>query len=430
MLAEVFHEQLDGFTPHSLQLRCFMLGLGDAIRGISHLQIRLQPVESSSYYGVDELLLNLAEACPAVQVLQIAGNIGRSVLTAFGVSCSNLLRLEVMEGVTSEPLGQLDLDLPNLTQCTVTAPPCIDGHVQEADPCCLALMSSTSLTHLDVGLSILTLEMWQALPSGLRSLHCALQDEPHAGLQILENLLHFECYCDPRMNFVDLCSLVSILRIAPGLKSVNLCNKVRIGSGWSTVISDMVCEFAPHNIPELVYLHDRILSGLQVTSYVIGGQTFAGLNLGLCEHGLDEENHDRMITEYLAMLPPFPAITGLSLSCYSKQKSMPAIIQGVAKVFPKLVSLVLYVEGDGSSDGCLKHGNIKHLEACTSLHQLSLEGDKIDPMSVVLLCSRLPSLKVLRLKECADLSAEHITSLQQFLTEWDIDVQILHASST
>lgn len=419
VLAEMSPRGLNSWNSYTQHLRCFTHGMGAAIRSITQLEIDTESMGSDTVERVAGMLSLLPPAIPALQHLQLAGNIGRGLLVAFGAACSNIFRLTVADGVSCEPLAQLHLLIPGLTHCKVQAPPTTGDWLPQIASCCLPLLSCTSLTSVDVGHCTLPLEVWHALPPGLSKLHCAVAPEPLAGLRLMESLHHFSCHCTFTGNLVEMCSLVAVLRVTPALVSLSV-------DGWgseserSSFLSEVYLTCAAASVPDLVFFNARVTSGLVVTSTWCAGGASQGVNLSLSLWADNAEYGD--ITEFLAILPPLTAITGLILCSNLLRHSMTLVSRGIAAVFPNITALVLELPESISTK------DLTHLGSFTALQHLSLRDAEVTPASLAMLCSRLLALRELRLEGCGEFSDADGDSLQHLLHDWGSHTNVMIVS--
>lgn len=367
--------------------------------------------------GLVAVLSQLGPACPALRHVTVTGSVGRPFLAALGASCSKLACLEVMDGRWGDELRQLHLILPALTHCKLAAEPHTVrwAPIPRSGACCLSLLSCTSLTSLDVGTSSLTLEMWQALPPGLRELRCALDTDPPDDLTVLRSLQHLECYCHPDGNYVGLCRLAAVVHSAPHLRSLHIAGRGGEADG-SSLVSELLVEFAPSSISDMVYLNERIANGLVATSTLCAGGVFQGVTLHIVQRSYrymeEEEDGTVDVVAYFRMLPTLPAFTGLVLTSDQATENFPAVAQGITSAFPNLRALALHLRA------CVNNKDLTRLGAFTALEHLSLEKADVNPSSLAMLCTRLGSLRMLRLKGCQDVGEDDGVALQSLLLEW------------
>lgn len=411
----------------------------NAIRSLTHLDI-ISPfsIRSDTAEPMAALLSLLAPMCPALQQLQVKGDVSRGLLVAFGESCRNLFSLKLVTGVSSDNL-QLNLIMPRLTHCCYRAahgddtPESYPDGAYEyyrnsqdlVEPCCLALLSNTSLTHIDFGFITLRDEMWHALPPGLQSLRCALSDNmytPPADLVMMEKLQQLELCCSNGVK-VDLGHLVQILSVAPAVRILHM-------TGWDPDIrGNMSHSGDPHtfievcitrdSISDLHFLHDRVLAGLAVTSATLEGEIVAGVSLNLIstrKFGAVEEQ----FFSFMENLPPFPEVSGLQVRCIENTRGeYPSITKLIASTFPSLTCLRI-------GDRHIKDVDLVHLRVLAGLKFLSLPAAQLTTTALGFLCSRLDSLGVLHLtQDTKGFFVEDGKALQRTLQEWGSHVEVL-----
>lgn len=395
--------------------------MGSAIRSITRLELESQCMQSSSAADIAELLSLLAPACPAVQQLQVAGDIRRRVFAALGASCNSLSCLQVKHGVTSEALQQLHLLLPRLTHCSIAAQLPIDAAA--AEQCCLGLLSCSSLTHVNLGSRCLTPKMWRALPPGLRELQCSLECSPPTSTTF-PNLQHVKCQYRLSDCDLELAKLVAFLRLAPELHTLLLSLNEREPSedhSHGEISVDTAAHLAvpcsSGSIQDLLYLHERVMAGLAISSAFRGGGVSKGVNICMEDNEDDVGFQDDGIAGFLAMLPAMPAFSRLILWSMIAQPSFASITQGVTAAFPNITSLAIELAQTVTSE------NLTHLGALSALQHLYVNEAHVTTSSLIMLCNRMPHLKVLTLEEC-DVSVHDGEVLQSLLRHWGSTVKI------
>lgn len=409
---------MDCWSAHRLHLQCFMSGMSGSIRNVTHLGITLPPSVGSSKerQGISELLSKLGSACPALHQLMVSGDIDRSLLAASGAYCNHLTSLKVMDSVPGDALMGLHLILPQLSHCTlVPASPIYTNTDDENDfavasPCTLSLLSCTMLTDLDVGPCTLTPEMWHALPPGLRKLQCSFVDEEPSHLTLLTNLESLTCYC-PHNNIdgPSLRNLVAILHVSPNLRTVSFVSGELESSGNRLLWMAGRC--VPSTKLNLIYLNERVETGLKIIAIPCKGAEHRGVNVwlwaGLHANPELNEPQDASIAEFLAQLPPLPMITGLKTSSDYDHPSDASITGYLADVFTNLDTLDLSFAINSTS--------LRNLIRCSALQHLILGEAQVCLVSLTLLCSQLVALKSLSLSSCHGVDAAEGVLLQQQL---------------
>lgn len=411
-----------------MQLRIFLREMGAAFRSITQLGINTQSTYSSSNSDMSIMLLQLAAACPAMQRLQVWGDIGRDPLAAFGAACPNLSCLHLSHELSSQTLQQLHLILPSLTQVRVQPPPSYRQYAFGQPPAglyFLSLLTCASLTDIDVGHCSLTPEMWHALPTGLRALHCAFGREVICFSKTLDNLKYFGCYCQIDRNHVEGTCLVAVLHAAPGLLSLTL-----LGGGGRmniknprTHMSTVVMGCWPSDLPDLMYLHDRVAAGLNVTSTLNNGEDFCGLYLTLWHEAPPGFGPNRVPAQFMASLPQLPAVSGLVLDVVegiegALQDLSTLTISSIIARFPNLTHLTIS-HGDGTG-----LNKLVNLAACKGLQYLCLENVLVTPMQLAMLCSHLVYLKSVELNACK-FSEDDGTALERLQKAWGFDTRFI-----
>lgn len=402
-----------------------MIGMGAAIRNVTHLDLTLPPSidDLAEREGLCELLNQLAASIPALQQLQVAGNISRDLLASFGASCSRLHILRVLDGLPSKSLVDLHLILPHLTHCALipeTSTPENDDDFPETSPCIMSLFSCTALTDVDVGPSSLSPDMWHALPPGLRRLQCSFIDKQPANLSPLTSLASLTCHCQSvNSTGPSIRHLVPILRVAPNLKAVTfLCEDSMLGD-YSALWMGARC--VPSTLLNLVYLDERALAGLTITSILQGAER-KGINVRLwASSEVSPDLHERQdisVSEFLAQLPHLHGITGLLLSSDFPHASDHLITAQTAVGFPNLDTLEVDIPL------AINSTTLAHLGPCSALQHLTFHGALVCPASLALLCARMAALKSLDMTECEGFTNAAGASLQEQLHVWGFGVTV------
>lgn len=340
------------------------------------------------------------------------------MLAAFGGWCSKLSCLELTDLTdrSSEALHQLHVILPQLTHCSLPSLPVTSEATDSyAQPCCMSLLSCTSLTHLDLGTGTLPPHMWSALPSGLRRLKCALDYAPPADVNTPNNLQHLEICCD-EYDCVDLRSILAALWVVPQLKTLTLCGTGEPSKGrlMPRIYVPCIIEDEPDGsqAQALLYLHELVAAGLHVTSSLNGKEAFEGVTLSIGD-GLDCDE-DEGVGDFLACLPPFPAFHGLVLDDTEDLESEGISLQGIAATFPNLTSFTM-------STGAIQIGDLEQLGGLKALQNLALATEEALPAPGYMdaLCSHLPCLKMLCLYQGAEVLFTDAKLFQNILRRID-----------
>lgn len=370
---------------HEQHLRCFLLGMGPAITNVGHLEIHSGPMHSCALHAAATLLSLLAPACPALQQLTVRGDVGRPLFAALGVSCARLSSLEISE-VSNSYLESLELMMPHLTHYKLS--------LSREPGKWWRYVSCASMTHLVLCESRLTAEVWRALPSGLTSLECCLEDNPLTGLTIVPSLQHLTLNCGQHSNIAELRSIIPVLHALPRLQQLHL----RTGA---TGAAYMALNCAAARLPAVIYLLTRATAGLTMTMAGKGGEVSQGVYLSLTERGfeiqdaeLDEDGGEDIcsVADFVASLPPCPEVAGVWIleTTFDSERSA----MHIGSRFPRLSHL------DMSRAAVLDQEDLVLLAACSSLQHLSLGKADVTVVDLAMLCSRLPLLKVLQLQEC------------------------------
>lgn len=411
-----------------------------AIRSLTHVKFTFPySIHSKTAEPMTLLLSQIAPMCPALQKLQITGEFSRGLLVAFGESCINLSYLKLVTG-SSESLQQLSLVMPHLTHCSYRVPhtePLVgsyDGDAVEyfrleevletAEPCCVALFSCATITHMDIGFIALSDGIWDALPEALQSLRCSVDGFGVCNASLkAEKLQQLEICCIDGYE-TSLRELVQILSLAPAVKGLNLLGWDQDKAGCWHVTNDahlfIDVDLTSQGILDLVFLHDRVLAGLSVTAEDLEGRIVAGVSLFMARYELG--NTDDLLKEFMAKLPPFPAFCGLKVCCPPRDPSTqaPSITKLITAAFPGLTSLRII-------DHVIQDRDLLHLKECAALQYLRLPSAGVSSAALEDLCTRLNSLEVLRLRghHSRDVPVNYGAALQRTLREGGSNVKIM-----
>lgn len=384
---------LTTWGAHALHLRCFLYGLRPAIKNVTRLEIKSSSTESSAVESVATLLAPLALACPALQDLKLAGDFGKAFWA-----------------------DQLP---PNLTHARFPSLPLVSFFPEHAPASCMSLLSCPNLTNLDVDLHALSPEMWRALPRSLTELRCCLAGGPPSNTKQLPNLLHLILCCH-MFTQVDLCDAVAVLRTAPQLRSLEMSATASADNRQSSSCMTPHLHVRRHwprdrCVPDLLFLNERVLAGLVVSSTFSEGGGFDGVMLSLPNDCVG--NPEDGTAGFVASLPPLLAVQGLMLEEF-EEADLSAIVPAIGVTFPSLRSLVIdMLQPNGEDEVLVDLGmhDLTPLAACPTLMHLSLEWAQVSPHQLLTLCLCLKSLEGLRLFYCSQSSTSDGEDLQREL---------------
>lgn len=412
------------------------------IRGVKHLDIMTPSITSTSAEAMTKLLSLLVAAFPALQHLCVNGDVGTNLLALFGAGCFKLSSLKVMTELTGDSPQHLNMIMPRLTHCVCgfTDPPSFptrNSHPSKAGPLCLAFLSCLNLTHLDVGPLTPSPDMWHALPPRLSHMHCALSIGPPAGLHMLENLQQLELYCTDKLG-INLAFLVSVLRVAPQIWNLHLSDVVRevnfmdyrdqeFETNQSRIGVSCTASCRQDSILDLIFLHNRVLAGLKVTSHSLKGGGYKGVSFTLrsgeptqvdrCNaNNLDPKDDISMLVNQLPILQAF---NGVELFC-DPMCGHHLMLSSLAVKFPNLWSLRLH------SCSITEYDDLVPLRACTVLQHLALLDTDVTLLDATMLCTHLRSLKELVLDSSRDyFTDEDAEELKSLIQAWNFDVKLI-----
>lgn len=325
--------------------------------------------------SVTEFANLLASACPNISHLAMGGAVGAGMLRRFGILCTKLTSVEVLDGnltlaqKASEKAGpSRGPILPHLTHLKMLHK-MMDTHAGQVQRV-QQLLDCPNVSHLELGGGWLDdVQDMQILPRGIKTLLC--NELPlHSAACIMPAQLQLgrlESVLIPASQGtqpVNLTSLVSFLAVAPFLKSF----AVEDSSDGNGLIIDTCL---PSVIGASRHLQQRMLAGF----------TMEGVML-LCRG--DESDTEEQLGEYLPLeqvikrLPHLPSFPSCGLD-HSEDADMASCLSATARLFPQLEFLLLFGDwwsgkaglGKDLSFPCLKKLEV-HSEIMSSHTMLSL----------------------------------------------------------
>ncbi|MEW5298371.1 MAG: hypothetical protein WDW36_001503 [Sanguina aurantia] len=416
---------------HVAQMQRFLAAAGPALRSITTLQISIHQFtddEFASNASVEQIaavLGPLAEACPLVHTLRLVGDLGSPLLSTLGASFRNLTSLHTV-AMPAETLQQLPALFPRATSTRVEifsehsdTPDKPEYHEDEVAAC-------PTMTCLDVNSHALVESTWRCLPEGLQQLrfgsYCACDmhtgHPSHRGnaweefgstipaeLQAPElTEVHY------RSDRMPLCLLAALLRAAPKLRSVS--------------VSDVGVPCSLDQIPDLVFVHERLAKGLQVEaatqkrrrsgtrapSLMLHFQD-AAIVVPEGEEGTDGDDYGGFegppardgsaSPAFFAALPVFERFTRVALAVLEQPS-----IAHLARAFPRMLTLGVH-RGSAWFSG----SSICSLTLLSALQILDLVHlqSKLSLFELGYLCLAIPSLRQLNVDDSCATYAEELS---------------------
>lgn len=210
---------------------------------------------------ISMMLLPLAQMCPQLQQLKVAGWVGSNLLQQFGSSCPSLTSLEAsLVDLSTSTLSNLCSLLPNLTSLSSTwrhGRDTSERHDRRNEAFCLAMKACPRFYSLCTIPEEMTAEIWQELPAQLKTLTCYAPSDSktwdhawrqHTSLSSL--ILERQEGC----HNVTIGVLELLLSAAPSLKSVRF--------NFAVVLEAV---FSRADARNLQALEQRMEAGLQLT---------------------------------------------------------------------------------------------------------------------------------------------------------------------
>lgn len=349
------------------------------------------------------LLSRLGSACPALQQLQLNGTVDRELVAMFGVSCSRLSHLVIRNATHVDTFRQLHLLLPCLSHCKMMYD--AEQNMLESG-FCLAVLTCKTLTGLNIGRRNLCFEGVEMLPPALNELECAFADNPPTALlPHLRALRKLVLHIENVTNSIKLPTLAGVLHAAPGLRSLHMSGRNAIDYYDDRLGVVLECTHA--SVADLLLFSNRIEAGLVVTAEDRQSKKPISLELQL----------NNLQPGFLNFLPPLPAFTSVVLNG-TPMLSYFEMIQGVDTAFPNLDCLEV------SRVYKLDDLQLTHLASCSALRSLTLDSVDVSPIGLTMFCSRLPSLRLLTIKNC---SRCHIGVKQmvKVFEAWGLHIQVM-----
>lgn len=345
---------LQGLDAHRVQLVTFLHSMQPAIQACTFLSLDVKEA------SLAPVVQQLGQSLPRLQHLQVCGHIPRDLFASFAAACSSLRTIEVNGNLLSCNTSTMRGVLPNMTHLILKA-----ESADDLEKWARLSHASTTFTSITIVDAAMTASIWENVAPCVQSIECGEtvdMDLTSLRMPVLTSLtLHSY---DGNFN---LHPLTQFLTLAP-LTQLALISPPRAGIPHVRVESD------PAAYADLALLHGHLTAGLHMPS---------NLNLIFNAEGTEQETQS-----FFTGLPVMPATAGVMLQAMQIPEVLPA-------KFPNITSFGLLGDKEATID------ELRHLLRCTLLQEISLDyaaDPSTDPTAMVMLCTALPQLKVLRLQ--------------------------------
>lgn len=370
---------VQGWAPHTEQLRVFLEGMQAALENVTTLEI-----DDTSMTDCLGLQL-LGPALPRITLLRVSQHCCMGTFASLGGACSQLTTLHVIVPLS----GSLAVDTPTVLPA-LTHMRFINPNHKAADPspyACLDLTSSMNvvtygpITHITVQGYSMTAHAWSLLPLCVQHLEFDTVAVMPVGSKVLPNLLSFKLHS--WYNRFHIRGMAAFVRLAPQCKAFELVNR----PGNLTLPDPepyMNSGSQPNVYSDLLMFNNLVADGIIVMPH--------GLNIALSGRlaGMD---HLASMTQFFAGLPVMRSISRLALDFSRSDDAM--LPADLAEKVPCMTAFSLFSFDEATEEELLP------LTLCKSLHTVSLTAreDILDSSVVIsMLRASLPSLSLLRLQ--------------------------------
>lgn len=318
----------------------------------------------------------LAAALPCLEKLTVGRDAGSSAISAFGLSCTRLVSLELdllssSTAACTEALQDLSRHLPHLTHLklrgeysrSINYGTCLSAALAHLHAC-----AKLTVLDVDVGGSTIRIdrqEPWDLLPASLREFCCR---DP-----LLTVMSPAFCARLKRLTLWTICdqSLEELLRKCPLLQELTV--------QWRFSV-ELLCKAHKGDHGGELYLKERFESGFR-----------------LCCPCVRLSGPVQVVRDVLEWLPPLLSVNTCNMGLSGE--SHVECLQQIARVFPSIESLSL--DANDVRDDASVSIDVQVLSAlaeCDFLRELhfwvKLRG--LSTTWLVDLCQSVPTLKVLR----------------------------------
>lgn len=389
------------------------------------------------------MLLPSANAFPHLQrlILDKAGNV--NLLKCFGSSCSKLTHLEcdfqtLVCSIGEQPLISL---LPHLTSLSTLVSPQVcparnSGAYQRTvaekrrhDDTCQVLRMCAGLLFVDTGSVPMAPDIWQELPSSLKSLRCANPlNRFHTNWSGHASMTHLELGGDDALEIV-IKQLASLLSALPNLTDLQLSRSQPVEA--ECLQADAL---ALQKVDKLMTSGSLVITHVQSRKKSCPIRLYASVNkirLRISvdptgQHvnargGLDPYSADSI--GFLDQIEPLLGFAIVEFGQINSYKPVALRLSQLPRVFPNLEELSITFLIISGSD-------LLALAECNSLKALSLiRIDGVDVKDVQALCEASSSLHVVRLIGRGTFQMKKDLSEEQHDEIWGMHVHVLFLHS-
>lgn len=408
---------------HTTHLRMFIHGVLPAISHLKKLYVYNLPNNLNDGNALARLIPPICAA--SLVELHLEGSVDVYLVAELGRRSASLQKLTVTEGLEFYSDDTMDKLIPSLRELTVvTAAVPIDqllpyrqdivvtplsltgGH-------CLTLASCASLTSVIFGSHQLDQSTWDLLPTQLTHLTCGAPSIPLSRdaqkLHMLQTLIiHTHNNVDNSNNNSHLNEIVSVLDLCPSLVSMEL-----VGDGCISYPDNgqqylrAFCSSA--TLSCLINLNVRVELGLLLVS---------GFNIELVgSTDLVNQDTDPLSTFFKRIPLGILLCKRLKLT-YGDDEEF-KIPRSLSKMFPRMQVLRILTDQVFSST------SFTPLADCRALEMLCLDSEAYNRLMVVMVCTCIPSLRVLQLCVLCNTSSKNARDAKKLLARWKCSVKVI-----
>lgn len=280
-------------------------------------------------------------------------------------------------------------------------------------PFCSQLSGHQSLTVLLLADSCVRSVDWDRFPASLQEIQCGFE-EVIVSDNSLPSLQKATIHSHSFMYPLALATLVSVLQLAPSLKTVKFAKPrgAKYRSEADSVYLMVPC--MDTHVPELQFLKMRITDG--------GLELVGGVHLLVVStKGVADGEGGEHVGEFLDKIPLGMPCVSLLLESSPADTEITFLPKQLETRVPGLTTLGILsnLPVDTEDLSCLvKFTALTHLSLATRL------DDDYDAVPLTLLCTRLPSLLVLRLQDNGSGMDVRVQQKQAVLQQWNSPVAL------
>lgn len=354
------------------QVQLFKTATGPALKSISTLEISYAedpqfPIDNVGR-DIATLLSSIVGICSLVRTLKVQGEVGAPLLAALGASCKHLTRLEVADIAPKTAERLLEL-LPNVTSTKMKVFDSMGEHNDYCPQHLLAISACSTLGTLDMPDTDMNEQTWRALPPSIRKLSFLGTQQTQlypasvpAELR-LPSLVEVQC-----RGSLPLGQLVRLLRAAPKLEVI--------------VMSHVTAPRSVDQIPDLVFLHQRVSAGLTVRSMRAHPQRETDAMILQLTDLPTSHKESANPGAFMQRLPVFERFSSVEL-----ETAQPSLFEEMGRVFPRLVTF--------NVTKLMPSATFPKLAAFQSMEKLTLTitWSKFTVLELGAMCLKIPLLQ-------------------------------------